>query len=209
MITLHHLNRSRSKRIIWLLEELGLDYQIKAYQRDSETFLAPPELTAIHPLGKSPVIEYDQQVIAESGAITEFLIDTHAAGTLAPEKGTTEYVEYLQWLHFAESSAILPLLLRMFVAKDGCKTNFLEGYAAIEVKKILNYFDDSLENKTYLVSEKLTGADIMMSFIVELLINSGEITKYQNIATYSEQLATHSSYLKAATIELNNDITQA
>jgi len=208
MITLHHLNKSRSKRIIWLLEELGLDYQIKAYQRDSETFLAPPELTAIHPLGKSPVIAYDQQVIAESGAITEFLIDTHAAGKLAPERGTTEHLEYLQWLHFAESSAILPLLLRMFVAKDGCKTHFLESYAAIEVEKILVYFNASLENKTYLVSEKLTGADIMMSFIVELLINSGEITKYQNIATYSKQLATHSSYLKAATIELNNDITQ-
>jgi len=208
MITLHHLNKSRSKRIIWLLEELGLDYQIKAYQRDSETFLAPPELTAIHPLGKSPVIEYEQQIIAESGAITEFLIDTHAAGKLAPEKGTTEYVEYLQWLHFAESSAILPLLLRMFVAKDGCKTHFLEDYAAIEVEKILNYFDDSLKNRTYLVSEKLTGADIMMSFIVELLINSGEITRYQNITNYSKQLARHPGYHKAAKIELNNDTVQ-
>ncbi|MGS0729497.1 glutathione S-transferase, partial [Shewanella sp. 0m-11] len=109
MITLHHLNKSRSKRIIWLLEELGVDYQIKAYQRDSQTFLAPPELKAIHPLGKSPVIEYQQQVIAESGAITQYLIDNHAAGTLAPEKGSPDYVEYLQWLHFAESSAILPL----------------------------------------------------------------------------------------------------
>ncbi len=205
MITLHHLNKSRSKRIIWLLEELGLDYQIKAYQRDSQTFLAPPELKAIHPLGKSPVIEYEQQVIAESGAITEYLIDTHAAGSLAPEKGTAEYVEYLQWLHFAESSAILPLLLRMFVAKDGCVTNFLEGYADAETAKVLSYVNQALEGKRYLVADKLTGADIMMSFIVELLSQSGEVSKYPNIAAYAQQLNQHANSVKAGEIELQHD----
>ena len=205
MITLHHLNKSRSKRIIWLLEELGLDYQIKAYQRDSQTFLAPPELKAIHPLGKSPVIEYEQQVIAESGAITEYLIDTHAAGSLAPEKGTAEYVEYLQWLHFAESSAILPLLLRMFVAKDGCVTNFLEGYADAETAKVLSYVNQALEGKRYLVADKLTGADIMMSFIVELLSQSGEVSKYPNIAAYAQQLNQHANSVKAGEIELQYD----
>ena len=202
MITLHHLNKSRSKRIIWLLEELGLDYQVKAYQRDSQTFLAPPELKAIHPLGKSPVIAYKQQVIAESGAITEYLIDTHAAGKLAPEKGSSDYVEYLQWLHFAESSAILPLLLRMFVAKDGCQTNFLEGYAAVETEKILSYVNQALAGKRYLVADKLTGADIMMSFIVELLVASGETEKYPHIATYAKQLAQHANSIKAGEIEL-------
>ena len=205
MITLHHLNKSRSKRIIWLLEELGLDYQIKAYQRDSQTFLAPPELKAIHPLGKSPVIEYDQQVIAESGAITEYLIDTHAEGILVPEKGTAEYVEYLQWMHFAESSAILPLLLRMFVAKDGCLTNFLEGYAAAETEKVLSYVNQSLEGKRYLVADKLTGADIMMSFIVELLSQSGEVKKYPHIAAYAQQLSQHENSTKASQIEQEYD----
>ena len=115
MIKLHHLNKSRSKRIIWLLEELGVDYDVVAYQRDAVTSLAPPELKAIHPLGKSPVIESDGMVIAESGAITEYLIEQHGAGILSPDRGTKEYVEYLQWLHFAESSAILPLLLKMFI----------------------------------------------------------------------------------------------
>ncbi|GIU39998.1 glutathione S-transferase [Shewanella sairae] len=205
MITLHHLNKSRSKRIIWLLEELGLDYQVKAYQRDSQTFLAPPELKAIHPLGKSPVIEYNQQVIAESGAITEYLIDTHAAGILAPEKGTAEYVEYLQWMHFAESSAILPLLLRMFVAKDGCQTNFLEGYAAVETEKVLSYVNQALEGKRYLVADKLTGADIMMSFIVELLSQSGEVSKYPNIAAYAQQLSQHANSAKATQLEQEYD----
>ena len=119
MITLHHLNKSRSKRIIWLLEELGQPYEIKSYQRDSQTFLAPPELKQIHPLGKSPVIEMDGQVIAESGAITEYLIEKYAADTLAPARDSADYVSYLQWLHFAESSAMLPLILRMLVQKDG------------------------------------------------------------------------------------------
>ncbi|MCP4954395.1 glutathione S-transferase family protein [Photobacterium aquimaris] len=200
MITLHHLNKSRSKRIIWLLEELGLEYEVKPYLRDSITFLAPPELKAVHPLGKSPVIEDNGIVIAESGAITEYLIQTYGAN-LAPKLGTVAYVEYLQWLHFAESSAILPLLLKMFVAKDGAKTNFLEGYADGEAEKVIGYFEQCLEGKTYLVEERLTGADIMMSFIAEILQNNGMIGHYPNIQRYQVQLATHDKFGKADQIE--------
>ncbi|WOT04946.1 glutathione S-transferase family protein [Shewanella youngdeokensis] len=207
MITLHHLNKSRSKRIIWLLEELGLDYQIKSYQRDSQTFLAPAELKAIHPLGKSPVLEYHQQIITESGAIIEYLIEQHAPDKLAPEKNSPHYREYLQWLHFAESSAMLPLLLRMFVAKDGCKTNFLEGYAAAESESILSYVNQSLAGKRYLVADKLTGADIMMSFIVELLAASGEVNKYPHIAVYAKQLSQHENSIKANKLEQLYDKT--
>lgn len=205
MITLHHLNKSRSKRIIWLLEELGQPYEIKSYQRDSQTFLAPPELKQIHPLGKSPVIEMDGQVIAESCAITEYLIEKYAADTLAPARDSADYVSYLQWLHFAESSAMLPLLLRMFVQKDGCKTNFLEGYAATEVSKISHYFNDMLADKTYLVADKLTGADIMMSFVVELLANSGDLAKFEHIERYATQLSQHATWVKAIEIEKQLD----
>ena len=200
MITLHHLNKSRSKRIIWLLEELGLAYEVKPYLRDAVTFLAPPELKNIHPLGKSPVIEDNGAVIAESGAITEYLIQTYNPN-LAPKAGTPAYIEYLQWLHFAESSAILPLLLKMFVAKDGAKTNFLEGYADVEAEKVIGYFEQSLEGKTYLVEERLTGADIMMSFIAEILQNNGMIVNYPNIQRYQDQLATHDKFIKADQIE--------
>ncbi|KJG10208.1 glutathione S-transferase [Photobacterium kishitanii] len=200
MITLHHLNKSRSKRIIWLLEELGLEYEVKPYLRDSVTFLAPPELKAIHPLGKSPVIEDNGLVIAESGAITEYLIQTYGAN-LAPKLGTPAYIEYLQWLHFAESSAILPLLLKMFVAKDGAKTNFLEGYADVEAEKVIGYFEQRLEGKTYLVEERLTGADIMMSFIAEILQNNGMISHYPNIQRYQAQLATHDKFVTAEQVE--------
>ncbi|MGI2065927.1 glutathione S-transferase family protein [Shewanella sp. MF08487] len=207
MITLHHLNKSRSKRIIWLLEELGQPYQIKCYQRDSQTFLAPPELKQIHPLGKSPVIEMDGQVIAESGAITEYLIEKFAADSLAPARDSADYINYLQWLHFAESSAMLPLLLRIFVQKDGCKTNFLEGYAAIEVSKISHYFNDMLAGKSYLVADKLTGADIMMSFVVELLANSGDLAKFEHIQRYATQLSQHAGWAKANQIEQDLDVS--
>ena len=165
MIVLHHLNKSRSQRIIWLLEELGQPYEIKAYQRDAATFLAPPELKAIHPLGKSPVIEFDGRVLAESGAITEYLIARYAADRLAPAPDSPEYPEYLQWLHFAESSGILPLLLDMFVHKDGSPMRFLPDYAKAECAKVLGYLNEVLANRHYLVGDRLSGADIMNSFL--------------------------------------------
>lgn len=201
MITLHHLNKSRSKRIIWLLEELGVDYQVTPYQRDSVTFLAPPELKSIHPLGKSPVLEDDGLIVTESGAITEYLIDKYGQGALAPKRGTREYTEYSQWLHFAESSAMLPLLLKLFVTKDGCKTNFLADYADTETLKVLSYFDQSLAGKTYLVGERLTGADIMMSFIIENLVNNGSIVHFTNLERYAKLLATHDAFNKADQVE--------
>lgn len=203
MITLHHLNKSRSKRIIWLLEELNVEYKITPYQRDSVTFLAPPELKSIHPLGKSPVIEDDDLIVTESGAITEYLIDKYADGKLAPPRGTKEHVEYLQWMHFAESSGILPPLLKIFVMKDGCETNFLADYADAELAKIAEYLNSSLQDKRYLVADTLTGADIMISFVVEALQNFGLIQQYSNIEAYAEQLASHPAFNKADQIELS------
>jgi glutathione S-transferase len=202
MIKLHHLNKSRSRRIIWLLEELKIKYEVIPYQRDSLTFLAPVELKSVHPLGKSPVIEDEGLIVAESGAITEYLIDKYANGQFAPKRGSKEYVEYSQWIHFAESSAILPLLLKMFVAKDGCETNFLAGYADLETEKVIRFFDDSLAGKRYLVADQLSGADIMMSFIVEIVKKNGEFDKYKNIAAYAQQLATHPAFIQADHIEL-------
>ena len=205
MIKLHHLNKSRSKRIIWLLEELEVEYEIVAYQRDAITFLAPAELKQIHSLGKSPVIEDDGLIIAESGAITEYLINkynlTFNDTALAPIKDSKDYVQYLQWLHFAESSAIFPLLLKMFITKDGCVTNFINDYADSEVNKVIAYFNESLANKRYLVGDTLSGADIMMSFIVEIIDQNGQLNQYENIQRYAQLLATHSAFKKAQQIE--------
>src|SRR5215469_259931 len=113
MITVHHLNQSRSQRILWLLEELRLPYDIKFYQRDATTNLAPPELTAVHPLGKSPVISDEGRVIAESGAIIDYIVRRHGGGRLAPAPGTDDYETHQQWLHYAEGSAMLPLMLQL------------------------------------------------------------------------------------------------
>ncbi len=201
MIKLHHLNQSRSKRIIWLLEELGLEYQVVPYRRDSVTFLAPPELKSVHPLGKSPVIEDGEEVVTESGAITEYLIERYGADQLAPKRGSKAYTDYIQWLHFAESSAILPLLLKMFVAKDGAKTNFLADYANAECVKVMGYFDQRLAGKTYLVEERLTGADIMMSFIVELVARFGLIERFPNIQRYAQTLSEHEKFRVAEQLE--------
>ena len=201
MIKLHHLNKSRSKRIIWLLEELDVDYEIVAYQRNSETFLAPDELKDVHPLGKSPVIEDDGQVIAESGAITDYLITKYGNGQFAPSNESKSYIDYQQWLHFAESSAMLPFLLKLFITKDGCKTNFMADYADHEIAKILTYINTRLKGKKYLVDEQLTGADFMLSFIVEKVAETGALSHFPEIARYLEQLKTHEKYHTADELE--------
>lgn len=148
------------------------------------------------------MVEDDDMVITESGAITEYLIETYGHGKLAPARGTKAYVEYSQWLHFAESSAILPLLLKLFVEKDGCETNFLAGYADVEIAKVMGYFDLSLSGKTYLVGDSLTGADIMMSFIVEALQGRNALSHYPNIAQYAALLSSHAAYKKANELEI-------
>ncbi|MCT8987538.1 glutathione S-transferase family protein [Shewanella phaeophyticola] len=204
MIKLHHLNKSRSKRIIWLLEELGVDYELIAYQRDAATFLAPESLKKIHPLGKSPVLEADGYTIAESGAITEYLIQTYGADKLMPTQGSADYVDYLQWMHFAESSAALPLLLKIFVKMEGADTRFIGQYADAETAKVVSYVNDRLAGKRYLVGDSLSGADIMMSFIAELVGQNGEFEKYPNIAKYYQQLLTHDAFKKALQIEADN-----
>src|SRR5271154_5729266 len=115
MLTLHHLNDSRSQRILWLLEELGTPYEMKRYQRDAATRLAPPELTAIHPLGKSPVITDGDVTIAESGAIVEYILDKYGNGKLRPQPGSKDHIKYIEWMHYAEGSAMLPLMMHLYV----------------------------------------------------------------------------------------------
>ena len=119
MLTLHHLNNSRSQRILWLLEELGAPYELVKYQRGAPVPLAPPELKRVHPLGKSPVITDAGHVIAESGAIVEYIIDTYGNGRLKPTVGTPEYWRYIEWLHYAEGSAMLPLMLALYAGMLG------------------------------------------------------------------------------------------
>lgn len=200
MITLHHLNQSRSIRILWLLEEIGIPYQVVAYQRRQDNFLAPDSLKAIHPLGKSPLLEEDGHVLAESGAMVEWLIERHAPH-LAPAKDSADYADYLQWIHFAESSMMLPLLLRMLAQKDPSKPAFVLQYAQSEADKVLNYLNEYLQNKRYLVADKLSGADFMMVFVLSILDKNGQLATYPHIESYARQLFSLDSWQRAAQLE--------
>ena len=167
MITVHHLNDSRSQRVLWLLEELGTPYEIKHYARNATTRLAPPELMAVHPLGKSPVIESKGQVIIESGAIIDHLIRHHGGGRLQPAAGTAEFESYQQWLHYAEGTAMLPLMLKLYVSRLGEAGAPLAPRIDSELANHLGYVDRSLQGREWLIGDALSGADIQMSFVGE------------------------------------------
>ncbi|CAI3101756.1 hypothetical protein MWMV7_MWMV7_00138 [Acinetobacter calcoaceticus] len=205
-IILHHLNASRSFRILWLLEEIKQPYELKSYFRDKTTNLAPQELKNIHPLGKSPVIELDGKVISESGAIVEILIEKFAP-QLMPAKDSDSYLDYLQWVHFSESSAMVPYLLNIFNSielKNGTQLKFLDQYAHAELDKVFSYLDQQLVGKKFLVDNCLTGADFMIGFVVYGLINSLNIrSKYLNIEQYVKSLESLESWQKAMSIEQN------
>jgi len=206
MIRLHHLNQSRSLRTLWLLEELGQPYEIISHQRDANTHLAPDSLKAIHPFGKSPVIEMDGELYAESGAITELLIERFAPEQLRPAADSTDYGRYLQWIHFAESSLMLPLLLELFTTKAGVGDNaFLTSYIAQEKHKLLSYLDNELKDKTFIVGNKLSGADFMLSFDLIMLAKRGALEDYTHIKQYALQLTSIDSYQRAMRLEANYD----
>ena len=167
MITVHHLNESRSQRVLWLLEELELPYEIAHYARDATTRLAPPELKAVHPLGKSPVLEADGLKLIESGAIVDYLIRHHGHGRLMPAMATPDLEAYQQWLHYAEGSAMLPLLLKLYVGRLGDAGAPLAPRINSELANHLGYLDRALQGREWLVGNGLTGADVQMSFVAE------------------------------------------
>ena len=167
MLTVHHLNDSRSQRVLWLLEELGTPYEIRHHARNATTRLAPPELMAVHPLGKSPVIEDDGLTVIESGAIVDYILRRHGGGRLQPAAGTRDYEVYNQWLHYAEGSGMLPLMLRLYVGRLGEAGAPLKPRIDSELANHLGYVNRSLEGRDYLLGSELTGADIQMSFVGE------------------------------------------
>ena len=167
MIVVHHLNDSRSQRVLWLLEELGAPYEIRQYARNATTRLAPPELMAIHPLGKSPVLQEGGRTVIESGAIVDYLIRRHGNGQLQPAAGSDEFETYNQWLHYAEGSAMLPLMLKLYTSRLGDVAAPLGPRIESELANHLGYVNRSLEGREFLVGNSLTGADIQMSFVGE------------------------------------------
>ena len=212
MIIVHHLNNSRSQRVLWLLEELGLPYEIKPYQRNAKTQLAPPELREVHPLGKSPVITDGALIVAESGAIVEYLIDTYGEGRFKPDIGTPERLRYTYWLHYAEGSLMPPLLMKLvfdtvekspmpFFVKPiakGISAKVKSAFINPQIKQHLDYLEAELDKAHWFAGKEFSGADIQMSFPIEAAAANGAVgTKRPLLTDFLKRIHARPAYKRA------------
>jgi glutathione S-transferase len=212
MIIVHHLNNSRSQRVLWLLEELGVAYEIKHYQRDKKTMLAPPELRTVHPLGKSPVITDKGKTIAESGAIVEYLVDTYGQGRLKPPAGSDEALRYSYWLHYAEGSAMPPFLIKLiFDTMESRKMPFFikpvvkgiaarvrKGFLDRQIASNLDFMESELGKREWFAGNEFTAADIQMSFPCEIAaIRAGSGQARPKLAAFVERIHARPAYKRA------------
>ena len=212
MIIVHHLNNSRSQRVLWLLEELELPYEIKRYERDPKTMLAPASLRQVHPLGKSPVITDGDLTLAESGAIVEYLVDRYGNGRLKPALGKPEHLRYTYWLHYAEGSAMPPLLLKLIfdqidkssmpffvrpIAKsitNRVKSSFIEP----QIKQHLDYMESEIGKSTWFAGNEFTAADIQISFPLEAaLARAGLNESRPQLMTFLNRIHSRPAYQQA------------
>jgi len=212
MITVHHLNNSRSQRVLWLLEELGAAYEIVRYERDPKTMLAPASLKAVHPLGKSPVITEDGLTVAESGAIIEYLVERHGKGRLVPPPGTPERLRYTYWLHFAEGSAMTPLLLALifgrlprqpmpFFVRPIVRTLSDKVSKALiepQLRSQQRFMESELAKSTWFAGDEFTAADIQMSFVVEASATRGGLgANHPRLTAWLERIHARPAYRRA------------
>ena len=211
MVILHHLENSRSHRILWLLEELGVPYEIKLYKRDAKTSLAPPELLAIHPLGKAPVITDEGNTIAESGAIIEYLVERYGKGALIPPSGTPGKMRYTYWMHFAEGTAMPPLVMKLvfnriergplpFFAKPiarGISKKVKGAFIDPNLDRIVKHIDTELGRTGWFAGPEFTAADIQMSFPVEAAAVRAGAGTMPNIKRFLERIHERPAYQRA------------
>jgi glutathione S-transferase len=196
MIILHHLNFSRSTRVLWLLEELGLDYELKSYERD-QNFRAPAALSEVHPLGKAPTLVDDDLVLAESATILRYLEQKYGDGRLLPAPGTPDRAIHDEWLDFVESSAALPAMLTLLGDKTGGLSPGLAGFTAPELDKALSYISARVADRDYLMGDRLTLADIQLSYLLTALRRAGQLDAHVPLRAYLERLEATSGLRKA------------
>lgn len=210
MIVVHHLNNSRSQRVLWLLEELGVPYEVKRYERDAATMLAPPELKKIHPLGKSPVITDGDTVIAETGAIIEYLVGVYGDGKLIPASGTPERLRYTYWLHYAEGSAMTPLLLKLvFSALPNRAPGLMKpvvraiaakaqaGFVDPQLTTHIDYWEAELSKSPWFAGPAFTAADIAMSFPLEAGAERAGAASRPHVKAFLEKIHARPAYQRA------------
>jgi glutathione S-transferase len=212
MIVVHHLNNSRSQRVLWLLEELGLEYDIKRYQRDAKTMLAPPALREVHPLGKSPVITDGEVTMAESGAILEYLVERYGKGRLAPPAGSAERRRYTYWMHFAEGSAMPPLVMKLvfdrmakgpmpFFARPiarGIAAKVRESFIAPNIARQLDFMEAELGKSQWFAGAEFSAADIQMSFPLEAAAARAPIVRQMpRLSAFIDRIQARPAYKRA------------
>lgn len=198
MIVVHHLNQSRSLRILWLLEELGLPYEVRRHERDPKTRLAPEALRAVHPLGKAPVIETEGRVIAESGAIVEWICARHGPHLL-PAAGSAAHVEHLELMHFAEGSAMTPILLNLYVGRLGPAGAPLRPRIDAELDNHFSFLENRIRPSGHFVLDDLSAADVMLSFPVGVLALLGQEPRYPRLAAFNARIRARPAFARALT----------
>jgi glutathione S-transferase len=198
MIRVHHLNNSRSQRVLWLLEELELPYEIVSYTRDSKTMLAPEALKRVHPLGKSPVIQDDTLTLAETGLIVEYLVDRYGNGRLSPERGSDAYWRYAYWLHYAEGSLMSPLLLKLVLGRLGMLGLPARGFVDAQLKLHFDYLEGELATAPWFGGDAFSAADIMMSFPLEAAASrAGVDASRPHLWNFLERIHARPAYRRA------------
>lgn len=188
MLTLHHLNNSRSQKILWLLEELELPYKLLRYQRDPDTLMGPPALKALHPLGKSPVLEDDGRLLSESGAITQYLLDRYGGRRLAPDPAGPDHLRFLECLYFAVSAGMNPIMIKVYASAFGLAGQPIDIAASAELEKALCFIEEILGDGDFLMGELFTAADIQVSFIPELAKAVGAFAGHEKIIAWQARL---------------------
>ena len=212
MVVVHHLNNSRSQRVLWLLEELGVPYEVKRYERDTKTMLAPPALLQVHPLGKSPVIVDGTVTVAESGAIIEYLVDKYSGGRLIPPVGSAQRLRYTYWLHYAEGSAMPPLLMKLIFDRVAANpapwpisaiarriaATVQNSFIGPNLKRHLDYMEAELGTHTWFAGEQFTAADVQMSFPVEAAaLRAGLNSSRPKLMAFLERIHARDAYKRA------------
>jgi glutathione S-transferase len=198
VLVVHHLNNSRSQRILWLLEELELPYDLVLHRRDPVTHRSPPSLFKVHPLGKGPTIEHGNTVLIESGAIIDYITRKLAGGRLAVAEASPQFADYLFWMHYAEGS-VMPAVVFDFLDRmtgSACGAA-LRGFYDAEIKLHLGYIDAVLETRAFLVGDAFTAADIQVAWVLELGALGGQLQQYPRLAAYLERMHARPAYQRA------------